>query len=76
MRKPNRKFEYELFIRKVLSQSLENKLMFKIQNTWHFQKILVMKYYAELLIFFYRKKYIFVAVLTKFYNHGRNCNKS
>ena len=32
--------------------------------------------FIRFIIFFYRKKYIFVAVLTKHYNHARHCNKS
>ena len=33
-------------------------------------------FFQILIIFFYRKKYIFAAVLTKSYNHARHCNKS
>ena len=33
-------------------------------------------YFEIVIIFYYRKKYIFVAVLTKPYNHARHCNKS
>ena len=33
-------------------------------------------FFEIVIIFFYHKKYIFVAVLTKLYNHARHCNKS
>ena len=56
---------------------LQKKIkLFQANPFRHLDTLMYLNCNEELLIFFYRKKYIFVAVLTKFYNHARHCNKS
>lgn len=43
---------------------------------FYFPFLIASIFHQILYYFFYPKKYIFVAVLTKLYNHARHCNKS